>query len=321
MSDLIIFELDGVITSEEANWDAAGLTLHELMYSPYYWGLGAGREYHPAATSEESRRTSRAIFPEREILTLKARAINSNWDTCYAAVCLHLIDLLGRLKEILPGEVAPYLLPLRHWEAGWITAFREQMASVKEQVRGTSSSPVSVELFNAPSFRGSIGLELINRFDAYASEMLGYPIEGVFSRYSPFWDFCRDIFQEWYLGDELYTETYGHSPAQEGNAGCSHFERPLRAVEQIRASLATLRQQGYVPGFATGRVYQEAVYPLKMYGFLEYCDERHISTYAYVERAEAELRAHGDQPLLRKPHPFPLLIPSDPNLPPPPLHT
>src|SRR5258708_16071509 len=80
MSNLIIFDLDGVITSEEAYWDAAGLTLHELMYSPRYWGLGAGSEYHPATTARESRRVSRAIFPETEILTLKARAINSNWD-------------------------------------------------------------------------------------------------------------------------------------------------------------------------------------------------------------------------------------------------
>ncbi len=36
---LIIFDLDGVITSEEAYWDAAGLTLHEMLYSPHYWGL------------------------------------------------------------------------------------------------------------------------------------------------------------------------------------------------------------------------------------------------------------------------------------------
>src|SRR5260370_40031994 len=39
LSTLLIFDLDGVITSEEAYWDAAGLTLHELLYSPRYWGL------------------------------------------------------------------------------------------------------------------------------------------------------------------------------------------------------------------------------------------------------------------------------------------
>src|SRR5712691_2477196 len=37
LKHLIIFDLDGVITSEEAYWDCGGLTLHELLYSPYYW--------------------------------------------------------------------------------------------------------------------------------------------------------------------------------------------------------------------------------------------------------------------------------------------
>jgi len=314
MSNLIIFDLDGVITSEEAYWDAAGLTLHELMYSPRYWGLGAGSEYHPATTARESRRVSRAIFPETEILTLKARAINSNWDTCYATVCLHLIDLLGRLKKMLRDGIPAQLLPPQPWEAGWIAAFREQIAGMKEQVLNTGTSLVSAQFFEAPVFRGYIGLELINRLDAYASEVLGYPIEGVFSRLSPFWAFCRDVFQEWYLGDELYTETYGHSPAQAGKPGCIHFEQPLLPVEQIRSTLESLRQHGYVLGFATGRVHQEAVYPLKMYGLLEYFDEQRISTYDHVERAEAWLRAHGDQTLLSKPHPFPFLVAADTDL-------
>jgi len=314
MSDLIVFDLDGVITSEEAYWDAAGLTLHELMYSPRYWGLGAGSEYHPATTARESRRVSRATFPETEILTLKARAINSNWDTCYATVCLHLIDLLGCLKKMLQDSIPAQLLSPQPWEAGWIAAFREQLAGVKEQVRNTGNAQVRAQFFDAPIFRGYIGLELINRFDAYASEMLGYPIEGIFSRLSPFWAFCRDVFQEWYLGDELYTETYGHNPAQAGKPGCIYFEQPLLPVEQIRSALDSLCQQGYVLGFATGRVHQEAVYPLKLYGLLEYFDEQHISTYDYVERAEAWLRAHGDQTLLSKPHPFPFLVAADPNL-------
>ncbi len=310
MSNLVIFDLDGVITSEEAYWDAAGLTLHELLYSPRYWGLdkgelGADGQYHPARTAEESRRISRAVFPESEILTLKARAINSNWDTCYTAACLHLIDLLSLLPD------CSSLLPLQPWDAGWIANFRRQIGTVDVPVRNARTPLVSSHFFDSPIFQGFIGLELINRFDAYASKELGHPIEGVFSRYSPFWEFCRNIFQEWYLGDDLYIETYGHAPAQPGKPGCIHFERPLLPIEQIRTTLESLRQQGYVLGFATGRERQEAVYPLKMYGLLGYFDERHTSTYDDVERAEAALRARGDQTLLSKPHPFPFLVAAD----------
>jgi phosphoglycolate phosphatase-like HAD superfamily hydrolase len=168
-------------------------------------------------------------------------------------------------------------------------------------------------VFDDPIFHGYIGLELINCLDAFASEALEVPIRNVFSRHSPFWAFCRNIFQEWYLGDVLYSETYGHTPIQSGKSGCISHEKPLLPLERIRNSLEMLRAQGYLLGFATGRVYMEATYPLKTYGLLKYFNEQHISTYDDVELAEAGLRNLGDQTLLSKPHPFPFLIAKDRN--------
>jgi len=330
LNNLIIFDLDGVITSEEAYWDAAGLTLHELLYSPHYWGLDKGKlssdnQYHPANTALESRHISRAVFSEHEILALKGRSINSNWDTCYVAVCLHLIALL----RILPD--CSNLFPLEPWDEGWNTRFRQLIEGIEgngvdaaETGSGRRKRPLPAPhnprpyadleaVFEDPIFRGFVGLELINRFDAFASKSLGYRIENVFSRHSPFWAFCRNIFQEWYLGDNLYTKTNGHAPAQSDKPGCIYNEKPLLPLEQIRASLETLRAQGYVLGFATGRVYQEAVYPLKVYGLLDYFEEQHISTYDDVERAEAILRSQGDRTLLSKPNPFPFLVATDRN--------
>ena len=298
MSNLIVFDLDGVITSEEAYWDAAGLTLHELLYSPRYWDvensrLGEGeqdrqdKQYRPAETAEVSRYISRAIFPESEIVALKARAINSNWDVCYAAVCLRLINLLALLPDISA------LFPLQPWDAGWLAAFRRQISGIisgqaagmapkmeEGQVVGRAAgrpqeiylslsqgSPTMDEgggavvysyhdsvgsLFDTAIFKGHVGLGLINRFDVYASEVLGYPVNDVFSRYSPLWAFCRDIFQEWYLGDELYSETYGHPPGQRGKPGCVHFERPLLAAEEIGTTLEALNRQEYVLGLRPG---------------------------------------------------------------------
>src|SRR6266567_5042841 len=197
--NLVIFDLDGVITSEEAYWDAAGLTLHELCYSPRYWHIDAALEqYVPVKTAEESRRVSRAIFPTSEILSLKARAINSNWDTCYVTVCLHLINLLSRLGDV------PSLLSLRPWDDAWLATLRRQMVSLRLPFQGEPL--VNMSLLDTPVFQGAVGLELINRFDAYAAQVLGHDICNVFSRHSPFWTFCQNIFQEWYLGDQFYTE-------------------------------------------------------------------------------------------------------------------
>ncbi len=327
MNNLVLFDLDGVITSEEAYWDAAGLTLHELCYSPRYWKLDAGilgahGQYHPVVTAEESRSISRAMLPEAEILALKARAINSNWDTCYMAACLSLIDLLALVPDLQS------LLPLQPWEAEWLAAFRKQSIQFKlprespllvrrsgqygeKDSVGTNHAQHATSLFDRPIFEGCVGLALINRFDLYATERLGCPIADVFSRYSPFWAFCQDIFQEWYLGDNLYRLTYGHLSKQQGKPGCIHFEQPLLPIEAVRPALETLQIQGYLLGFATGRTHQEALYPLEMYGLRRYFDEEHISTYDDVERAEAVLRARGDHTLLSKPHPFQFLVAVD----------
>ena len=220
MNDLIIFDLDGVITSEAAYWDAAGLTLHELFYSPRYWDLNRSKlsrdgKYHPAKTAQNSRLISRSVFPESDILALKGRSINSNWDTSYVAVCLQIIALL----RVLPNR--SLLLPLEPWDESWLARFSELIErsegfrdDIAVTVLGRRKQPLSIELeevFDNPIFHGYIGLELINRLDAFASEILNVPISNVFSRHSPFWEFCRNIFQEWYLGDALHRDVWTRS--------------------------------------------------------------------------------------------------------------
>jgi len=296
LKNLIIFDLDGVITSEEAYWDAAGLTLHELLYSPRYWNLTGDTRYQPAATARVSRAVSRATFPEWLIMSFKARALNSNWDTCYAAVCLHLVALLSHLPHRAD------LRPLRLWDMAWLAMLRRQMAAVDLAISWHLDQLLSdwqeAHPFDLPVFRGATGLELFERMDAYAEQVLGFSADGAFSRKGLFWSFCQDRFQEWLLGDELYTETYGRAPLQPGKPGCIYFEEPLLPVEQIREALGALREQGYVLGVATGRVRLEAAKPLEKYDLLHYFDEQHMGTYDLVTRAEEELRKRGGATML-----------------------
>ncbi|HEY7415532.1 MAG TPA: HAD family hydrolase, partial [Ktedonobacteraceae bacterium] len=303
MSNVVVFDLDGVITSEHAYWDTAGLVIHELLYSPRYWNITGVTNYVPITSAEESRRVSRATFPQEVIIGLKARSVNSNWDTCYVGMCVCLIALLAELYD------CSMLLPLQPSDEQWIALFRRQLAAQ----RGYKAlDPTVFQRLHDTIFRGVIGLDLMNRFDAYASSVLGHPIEGVFGRYSPSWKFCADLFQAWYLGDELYMSNYAHAPAQAGKAGCIRFEQPLLPIAQLRATLEGLRERGYVLGVATGRPGQEAILPLKNYGLYDYFDEQRIVTHAEVAQAEAVLRKRGDRTSLVKPHPYQFVRAADP---------
>lgn len=302
MKNVIVFDLDGVITSEEAYWDTAGLVLHELLYSPRYWNIARSSVYQPPNTAEECRRIGRETLPEAIILGFKAHSINSNWDTCYAAVCICLLDLLASL----PDRSA--LFPLRPEDASWTATFRASLA------RLTAPGVVkAMKRLDAPILQNYVGLELMRLFDVYASEIFSQPVEGVFAYASPFWLLCQDLFQETYLGDELYRQTYGHAPFQSGKPGCIHFEQPLLPGEDLRSMLATLVEQGYVLGVATGRPRQEAIVPLKNYGLFTYFDPARVMTHDEVSLAEAALRAKGDKTtLLVKPNPYQFLRAYDP---------
>jgi phosphoglycolate phosphatase-like HAD superfamily hydrolase len=305
VSNVIVFDLDGVITSEEAYWVTAGLVLHEILYSPCYWNIsGVTTPYHPVTTAEECFRLSYETLPEAVILKFKARSINSNWDTCYMAVSLCLIDLLTKLPD------RSLLLPLRPWDADWIAAFRQALG----QVDGPKTiSLETFQRFETSIFQECVGLEIIDRLNRYASVVLDHQIEDVFGRYRSSRNFCRDLFQEWYLGDELYRQEYGNAPKQTGKRGCIYFERPLLPVEELRGVLETLRSQGYVLGIATGRPGQEATVPLKNYGLLEYFDEKHVVTDIEVAQAEARLERQGKACSLVKPHPYPFLRAANPD--------
>jgi hypothetical protein len=127
LSNIIVFDLDGVITSEEAYWDTAGLVVHELLYSPRYWNVGRAPAYVPVQLATESRSVSRQRLPTDVIADFKARSVNSNWDTCYCGFCLYLIALLARLPD------CSSLLPLRPEQADWNAAFRRALADLPDE--------------------------------------------------------------------------------------------------------------------------------------------------------------------------------------------
>ncbi|MBQ3225742.1 MAG: HAD family hydrolase [Clostridia bacterium] len=86
--DTIIFDLDGVITSEEMYWNAAALTVYEILNGKHYYG-------EQTLTAEQMMQAisdiRKEVFCDRKTITaLKNIGVNSNWDLAYLVVGMKL---------------------------------------------------------------------------------------------------------------------------------------------------------------------------------------------------------------------------------------
>ncbi len=75
----VLFDLDGVITGEQAYWKAAALTVYEYFYEDL--------ELNSEFCYEEVDSIMNTVFSYQEtVVTLKSLGLNSNWDLAYAVI-------------------------------------------------------------------------------------------------------------------------------------------------------------------------------------------------------------------------------------------
>lgn len=96
--DTVIFDMDGVITSEQAYWDAAALTVYEYYGSGGHFGECDISPRWAERNVKEIRR--RVFFDDKIISLLKGKGVNSNWDLGYTVVLISLIINSENAEEI-----------------------------------------------------------------------------------------------------------------------------------------------------------------------------------------------------------------------------
>ena len=243
----IIFDLDGVITSEQSYWDAAALMTYELIYSrDYYGNQDIDREW----CYKNLRLISDIVFcGGRTIKAVKKLGVNTNWDLAYLVFC-----------------VTEYLMP--HPET-----FEQQLfESVCMFIDNMEITPP--ELY--------VGVE------GLVATVIPKEV-GFFKRNGDgLWKQLYDGFNTWYHGDGVID-------------GTKAIEQPLLKLESIKETLQKLKDKGYKLGIGTGRPTEEALYPMRKWGLMEYFDENMCAYYNDVSNAES-LVEKGVQ--LAKPHPF-----------------
>ncbi|KGX91977.1 phosphatase [Pontibacillus halophilus JSM 076056 = DSM 19796] len=291
MSKLALFDVDGVLLSEERYFDASALTVWELLNSDQYISV-APKSFTTDLNEEETKSLRNKVFQEDKVLKfIKSRGINANWDMVYLTFSYQLIRILHQLKPYKESEIKELL-------TSQLT--RDSIKLIGSWVK-QHEVKLNYEDF-VSDFEESDALkqELLGELNRVASRYLNISTQS-FSRNSDLWDYCRETFQEWYVGDAQISRSIGRETNQEGKTGFMHVEVPLAPVEELKNLFERASNGGWIVGVGTGRPYLETVEPLKSIGLLPYINENHIATATDVLKAEEQ---YPELAPLAKPEPY-----------------
>lgn len=125
-----------------------------------------------------------------------------------------------------------------------------------------------------------------------------------YRREGDLWNKMVDVFQEWFLGDEMFRDIFKKEPTLTGKKGLIHDEKPIIPMERLRALLDTLKRENINICIGTGRPFHEIYTPINEWGLFGYFKRDGFITYDSVVRAEEVLRQQGIIQPLTKPAPF-----------------
>lgn len=96
--DTIIFDMDGVITSESAYWDAAALTVYQQLGADRLFCDCVDVEYYMNHIKE----IREEVFSHDKLIeVLKNKGVNSNWDLAYVTLGIAIIMRTRDFGEVL----------------------------------------------------------------------------------------------------------------------------------------------------------------------------------------------------------------------------
>ncbi|WP_400163825.1 HAD family hydrolase [Brevibacillus sp. TJ4] len=293
MIKTILFDVDGVMLSEERYFDASALTVWEMLNSPQYLGLSA-ETFTPAPAEPQIRSVREQVFARDEVLNfIKSRGINSNWDMVFLAFSYQLIRLVEQLKPALGDEAVQMLAQ---------QIDRPQVAQLQAWAKAHAADfHIDYAAFTADFAKGNAQkAEMLVYLNQIAKERCGVDTE-MFSRSSQLWQLCQETFQEWYLGDDRVADSIGRPTRQPGKKGFLTDEIPIVPPAEMIDLFRTLKEKGYTLGIGTGRPTIETHVPLSELGILEWFDPNRVVTASHVLEVEGEFPQYAP---MSKPHPI-----------------
>ncbi|MFJ5713933.1 HAD family hydrolase [Neobacillus sp. NPDC093127] len=290
MIKTILFDVDGVLLSEEHYFDASALTVWELLNSRNYLAL-AREKFKTDYNEAEIKAIREQVFKgDKALKLLKSRGLNANWDMIYLSFSHQLIHLLSQIKDSEFEKI-------NKWCQAPIN--RETLLEIGTVL---SNYPVKMDfsLFVADFERSqAMKQELLGYLNELAREKLG--VETLNFLKGELWSICEHVSQEWYVGDENVLASTGRPSVQIGKKGFLANETTLAPREKIDDLFQFLTSAGFTIGIGTGRPALEAIQPFHHLDWLKHFDDNRIVTADEVLAAEKGL---PEWKSLSKPHPY-----------------
>ncbi|RHW41647.1 HAD family hydrolase [Neobacillus notoginsengisoli] len=289
MINTILFDVDGVLLSEEHYFDASALTVWEMLMSPNYLGL-APEKFRTDFTQAEIDAIRSEVFQKDGVLSfLKSRGLNANWDMIYITFSYHLIRLLSQLDDTSK---------IKNLFSNGLD--RKTLMNIGNELKGRKNNLYFGKFLNDFEKSKETKRGLFRHLDALASEKLGIKTN-VFQEKGELWSVGEHVSQEWYVGDDHVFNSTGRPSVQKGKAGFLANEKVLCPREDINRLFRDLEDCGILLGVGTGRPELETIQPFEQLGWLQYFDRDNIATADDVLMAE---RQRNDRQSLAKPHPY-----------------
>lgn len=293
---MILFDLDGVFLSEERCFDISALTVWDILSHPKLLGLAKPSLSNHLEESDLKKKRKEVYQEDRVLRWLKDRGVNSNWDIVYLVVVPQVLRLLSKIREKDISFVSNLLAePLDSSSLQQIKKYCEE-----NKLRFEPDFSFFFDFYQEPTEEKWNRQQLLEYSLHWVKEHWGINLSSG-SRNSSLWKLGRSLYQEWYLGEQLFRETEGIEPLQLGKKGYLTEEIPLATPSELTKLLAALREKGITLGIGTGRSRLEAVVPLEEMGLLQFFDAERIVTASEVVKAEQEF---PDRAPLGKPEPF-----------------
>ena len=291
MIQTVLFDIDGVLLSEERCFDSSALAVWELLHSPNYLGIHP-ETFTPTPDEPTIRKIRSDVFCNDEVLKLlKSQGLNSNWDMVFLTFSYQLIHVLSGLDcEALSRAMEILESPLGDGQLRQLSLLL----------------PDDIQL-DYGSFAHQLSLVRISKDEIF--EVL-HPIWRMKMKdtdkertesFRRLWELSREIFQEWYVGDSFIEMSIGKKARQGGKKGFLQEEIPLAAVEDFNHMFKWMSSQGFRIGIGTGRPAVETFEPFRVMGLLNWVPSECITTSDEVLEAETLFPNQG---ALGKPHPY-----------------